>query len=537
MAVREDFLGDYRIGDRVTVVLGGKLIWTGILDEMGEHRIRLRMEDGTIRSVSYNAILADYAPAGPRDRKERDAQVMQEAARQVQEAVYAWQFNPDSLREEIRLSPNSEQKRMVTALCEELAAAADAEDYDTIDKIIAAAEGLAEQGTESAALRRLTGEAALLAEDYETAEESLYNAGRYGEAFYAASMIPSEDRMAEDGACHLLYDRRKQPEVVESFVRLAAEAGDLSVFRRFLEDEGRDYPQLVTRCLCFLAVRKKQYPAFGKDGLYSPSGRSALLKIFREQYPDPENSQLEQMEQLDDTAENRSGEGATFNGESLPDDAGEKGKEGVVFSYKPEHKIGFIRADGNDWFFHLNHIADEQLARMLEEDPGQRYLVTFDVGYNSRGRCATAVRLRDPEHPVEAPDPLLAFEHHGNLTRYYSFYQNGQVTETLDGEVHVYNFRLSYVTDPELKNACELHSDIAQQALPVTFWLKKLKDGKLVASDVQLDRQALQAKQPPEEGGQPEPASETPAPPEAPEADGTPEPDTDKPEAEPEKQE
>ena len=105
MAVREDFLTDYRIGDRVTVVLGGKLIWTGVLDEMGEHRIRLRMEDGTVRSISYSAIMADYAPAGPRDRKERDAQVMQEAARQVQEAVYAWQFSPDSLREAIRLSP------------------------------------------------------------------------------------------------------------------------------------------------------------------------------------------------------------------------------------------------------------------------------------------------------------------------------------------------------------------------------------------------------------------------------------------------
>ena len=59
----------------------------------------------------------------------------------------------------------------------------------------------------------------------------------------------------------------------------------------------------------------------------------------------------------------------------------------------------------------------------------------------------------------------------------------------------VYNFRLSYVTDSELKSACELHSDIAQQRLPVTFWLKKLKDGKLVATDIQLDREAYQARQ------------------------------------------
>ena len=496
MAVREDFLTDYRIGDRVTVVLGGKLIWTGVLDEMGEHRIRLRMEDGTVRSISYSAIMADYAPAGPRDRKERDAQVMQEAARQVQEAVYAWQFSPDSLREAIRLSPNSEQKRMVSALCDELAAAADAEDFDTIDKIIIAAESLAEQAPDNTAFRRLVGEAALLAEDYETAEEALYNAGYFGEAFYAASMLLSEDRMAEDGACHLLYDRRKQPDVVMSFVRLAAEAGDLSVFRRFLEDEGRDYPELITRCLCYLAVRKKEYPSFGKDGLYSPAGRAALLKSFRENYPDPENSQLEQMEQLDDTApESRTGEGATFNGESLPQPGEEKGLNGIVFSYKPDHKIGFIRVDGTDWFFHMNHIADENLLRLLEEDPDGRYLVTFDVGYNSRGKCATEVRLQDPENPKEAPDPLLSYMHKGVLSRYYSFYQNGQVAEEAEDGEQVYNFRLSYVTDSELKSACELHSDIAQQRLPVTFWLKKLKDGKLVATDIQLDREAYQVRQ------------------------------------------
>ena len=497
MAVREDFLTDYRLGDRVTVVLGSKLIWTGVLDEMGQNRIRLRMEDGTVRSVCYNAILADYAPAGPRDRRERDVQVMQEAARQVQDAVYTWQFNPDSLREEIRLSPNGEQKRMVVALCEELVIAAEAEDFETIDKIIVAAESLTEQQPDNTALRRMIGEAALLAEDYETAEEALYGACNYGRAFYAASMIPSDDRMAEDGACHLLYDRHKQPEVVESFVRLAAEAGDLSVFRRFLEDEGRDYPELITRCLCYLAVRQKDYPTFGKDGLYSPSGRAALLKVFREDYPDPENSQLEQLEQLDDTVQSRTDrEGTTFNGESLPETEEEKGLKGIIFSYKPDHKIGFIRSGETDWFFHLNHIVDETLIRLLDEEPDGRYLVTFDVGYNSRGRCAIEVRLQDPDHPMEDPDPALSYLHTGHLTRYYSFYQNGQVTEDLDGEEKVYNFRLSYVTDPELKNACELHNDIAQQKLPVTFSLKKLKDGKLVATNIQLNREAIAPTQP-----------------------------------------
>ena len=140
---------------------------------------------------------------------------------------------------------------------------------------------------------------ALLAGDYEAAEELLYAGGNYKEAFYAASLIPSDDRMAEDGACHLLYEKKKQPDVVECFVRLAEAAGDLSVFRRFVEDEGREYPELAVRCLCYLAMRKDAVPELGRDGLYSSFGRAALLRSFRENYPDPENSQLEQMEQVE----------------------------------------------------------------------------------------------------------------------------------------------------------------------------------------------------------------------------------------------
>ena len=69
MAAREDFLTDYRIGDKVTVVLGPGLVWTGILSEMGDNRLKLRMDDGTVRSVGYGAVLADFAPVGQAGRQ------------------------------------------------------------------------------------------------------------------------------------------------------------------------------------------------------------------------------------------------------------------------------------------------------------------------------------------------------------------------------------------------------------------------------------------------------------------------------------
>ncbi len=315
-------------------------------------------------------------------------------------------------------------------------------------------------------------------------------------------MMESRDKMAEDGACHLLYEKKKNTELVEMFVRLAADAGDLSVFGQFLENEEEEYADLIGCCLAYLLARKKIYPELSDQSLSSPENFKLMSRLFRENYPSPENSQLEQMEQVDEDGEVPASSMVTLNSAQLtdtdsasPEQPVRKDIPGTIFFYKPEQKIGFIRAEDTDWFFHVNHITDPELEPMLEEDPEGQYFVLFDVGYNSRGSCANNVRLRDKEHPKEAPDPLLSYMHKGVLSRYYSFYQNGQVAEEAEDGEQVYNFRLSYVTDSELKSACELHSDIAQQRLPVTFWLKKLKDGKLVATDIQLDREAYQVRQ------------------------------------------
>ena len=58
MASQKDFVSDYQPGDRITVVLsGGTLIWSGVLAEIGERRIRLRMQDGTVHWQGANAML------------------------------------------------------------------------------------------------------------------------------------------------------------------------------------------------------------------------------------------------------------------------------------------------------------------------------------------------------------------------------------------------------------------------------------------------------------------------------------------------
>ena len=319
----------------------------------------------------------------------------------------------------------------------------------------------------------------------------LYGIEMYSEAFYAAWMMDSSDKMAEDGACHLLYERKKIPEVVEMYVRLAEKAGDLSVFGSYVENEGDANPELVARCFAYLMVCAGQDPVDEGEPLSSEKNRAKMARIFEQCYPNPVPCQLEQMESEEDETDESCSDPVTFNSEQLADNAGWEQQPaktrtdicGTIFSYKPEQKIGFIRAEDTDWFFHVNHIADEQLGQMLEEDPLGQYIVLFDVGYNSRGACAVNVHLKDPEHPREKPDPALEVEHHGIITRYYPFYSNGQITE---GDTS-YNFRLAFVTDPTLKNYCEIWQNIVQYQLPVVFRLRKLKDGKLVATDIRLE--------------------------------------------------
>lgn len=501
MAAHEDFVLDYQVGQRITVVLGnGSLCWSGELEEIGERRIKLRMEDGTVRSVCYGGILADYLaaetpaeqpPVSARNELLSDQPPLRRAYLEVCAAEYEWEFDPQSLREQVRLSPNIEQKRLIVALTDSLIDAEQADDYKTMDQIVSAGLSLLEKASDSLALRRLVGEAALLSEDYETAEDMLYGIEMYAEAFYAAWMMDSSDKMAEDGACHLLYERKKIPEVVEMYVRLAEKAGDLSVFGSYVENEGDANPELVARCFAYLMVCAGQDPVDEGEPLSSEKNRAKMARIFEQCYPNPVPCQLEQMESEEDETDESCSDPVTFNSEQLADNAGWEQQPaktrtdicGTIFSYKPEQKIGFIRAEDTDWFFHVNHIADEQLGQMLEEDPLGQYIVLFDVGYNSRGACAVNVHLKDPEHPREKPDPALEVEHHGIITRYYPFYSNGQITE---GDTS-YNFRLAFVTDPTLKNYCEIWQNIVQYQLPVVFRLRKLKDGKLVATDIRLE--------------------------------------------------
>ena len=501
MAAHEDFVLDYQVGQRITVVLGnGSLCWSGELEEIGERRIKLRMEDGTVRSVCYGGILADYLtaetpaeqpPVSVRNELLSDQPPLRRAYLEVCAAEYECEFDPQSLREQVRLSPNIEQKRLIVALTDSLIDAEQADDYKTMDQIVSAGLSLLEKASDSLALRRLVGEAALLSEDYETAEDMLYGIEMYAEAFYAAWMMDSSDKMAEDGACHLLYERKKIPEVVEMYVRLAEKAGDLSVFGSYVENEGDANPELVARCFAYLMVCAGQDPVDEGEPLSSEKNRAKMARIFEQCYPNPVPCQLEQMESEEDETDESCSDPVTFNSEQLADNAGWEQQPaktrtdicGTIFSYKPEQKIGFIRAEDTDWFFHVNHIADEQLGQMLEEDPLGQYIVLFDVGYNSRGACAVNVHLKDPEHPREKPDPALEVEHHGIITRYYPFYSNGQITE---GDTS-YNFRLAFVTDPTLKNYCEIWQNIVQYQLPVVFRLRKLKDGKLVATDIRLE--------------------------------------------------
>lgn len=490
--LREDFIIDNQPGDYLTIMLQNGTEWTGTLLDWNERRLRLEVS-GAPRSVSFSMISGYYpatreaekrqavAPApmapvfsaAPAPAPQPKLTAAQQAVKRVETACYRTAFDPDLVRERIRLAPNTIEKERINALFQNFQRAYEQSanpDPLELRRIMAAADKISTQYPDSPLTQGVIGEMALRVENWDLAEDSLYLAQCYARAFFAASKLENSDKLAEDGACHLLYEKKIEPDVAYTFVRLAAEADDLSVFRRFMEIDEKRNAQITADCLCWLLNRAGS-PMPDGDGIAEDTVIDAMRELFDRFYPDPDNSQLAALERGDDEPE-------------PPQPAPVQPAAaitGYIFDYSPFRKIGRIHSEERpDWFFHLNHIADASLAEMLNLEPGHRYQVIFDKGHNSSGVCAVNIRLANPQKPWN-DFPSAHTRLSGTITRFFPSYMNGQITS--DGDV--YNFRVDEIDDIELRSYCEVFNDPAERRIEVTFSLRQLRDGKLVAVSIQ----------------------------------------------------
>lgn len=491
-SLREDFILDNQPGDYVTIMLQNGVEWTGTILDWNERRVRLEI-GGVPRSVSFNIINAYYpAEAGtepavpPADSRPAAAAcstpaptAAQLAAKRVEEAAYRIGFDTDLVQERLRLAPNTIEKERINLLFHRFLEASSPKSKDPMDikRVMAAADKLSAQYPDSPLTQSIIGEMAMKLENWELAEECLFNGGSYARAFFAAGQLQSDDKTAEDGACHLLYENKKEPDAVYTFLRLAEKAGDLSVFRRFLRTEGDRYKALCADCLCYL-LQKGGLPLPEGANIAEPTVIDAMSELFDRRYPDPNHCQMAVLDGTDEPEEEeelKKEEPITLP-EMLPTDL-----TGYIYDYAPIRKIGRIHSkERPDWFFHINHITDPVLQGMMETDPEHRYLVTFDVGRNATGECAVNIRLTDKEHPYDTEtDPSI--RRSGVITRFFPTYMNGQIT----GGDEVFNFRVDEMTDQDLKDYCTIFPDVVQRKFDVTFSLRQLRDGKMVAVDIQ----------------------------------------------------
>ena len=476
--LREDFILDNQPGDLITVMLQNGAEWTGKIIDWNERRVRLEM-DGVPRTISFNIIDAYYpaavnsapvsAPSVPAEKPVPAATPAQLAVARVSAAEYRIVFDPDLVREQLRLAPNTMEKERISSLFQSfLRADAEKNDPLALKRVTAAADKLAEQYPDRPLTQCIIGEMALHTENWETAEECFYSAQSYARAFFAASQLNNEEQMAEDGACHLLYEKKKEADVVYLYLRMAAKANDLSVFRRFLKTEGDLHPELTADCLCWL-LQNRGLPLPEGENITEPTVIDAMGELFDRHYPDRADCQMKKLEP-DETGEEQSEE--KEEAKPLP-----TGLQGYLYNYAPERRIGRVfSSERPDWFFHYNHIIDPLLQSMLDTEPNRPYLVTFDVGSNDRGLCASNIRLTDPEHPYDD------VRRTGTITNFYPYYQNGRIT---CGE-ESYNFRVDEITDPDLRNYCTVFPDVVARNFTVTFLLRKVRDGKEVAVDIQM---------------------------------------------------
>lgn len=485
--LREDFILDNQPGDIITVMLQNGAEWTGKVIDWNERRVRLEM-DGVPRTISFNIIDA-YYPAAPAAVQPAPAFVpapapapavkpvpaatpAQLAVARVNAAEYRIVFDPDLIREQLRLAPNTMEKERISALFQSfLRADAEKSDPLALKRVTAAADKLAEQYPDRPLTQRVIGEMALYTANWESAEECFYAAQSYARAFFAASQLNNEEQMAEDGACHLLYEKKKEADVVYAYLRMAAKAEDLSVFRRFLNTEGDLYPELAADSLCWL-LQNRGLPLPEGENITEPTVIDAMTELFDRHYPDRTDCQLKKLEP--DEADEEQADSADKAEETKPLPIG---LQGYFYDYSSDRRFGRIFSpERSDWFFHYNHITDPLLQGMLDTLPDRRYLVTFDVGTNDRGLCATNIHLTDPAHPFDDT------RRSGTITSFYPYYQNGKIA---CGE-ELYNFRVDKISDPDLRSYCTVSTDVATRKFEVTFLLYKDREGKDVAIDVRL---------------------------------------------------
>lgn len=487
--LREDFIIDNQPGDYLTIMLQNGTEWTGTLLDWNERRLRLEVS-GTPRSLSFSMI-SGYYPAA-RETEKRTAvpaaapapaaapvsqsilTAAQQAVKRVENACYRTAFDPDLVRDRIRLAPNTTEKERITALFQNFQRIYEQNaDPDPLElrRIMAAADKISTQYPDSPLTQGVIGEMALRVENWDLAEDSLYLAQCYARAFFAAGKLQNSDKLAEDGACHLLYEKKIEPDVAYTFVRLAAEADDLSVFRRFMAIDGKRNAQITADCLCWL-LQRAGCPLPGGDGIAEDTVIEAMCELFDRFYPDPDNSQLAALERGDDEPEPAPQPASPPPAAAIT---------GYIFDYSPFRKIGRIHSEERpDWFFHLNHITDPALTEMLSLEPGHRYQVLFEKGHNSNGVCAVNIRLADPQKPWN-DFPSAHTRLSGVITRFFPAYMNGQITS--DGDI--YNFRVDEIDDIELRSYCEVFNDPADRRIEVVFSLRQLRDGKLVAVSIE----------------------------------------------------
>jgi len=313
--LREDFILDNQPGDFITVLLQNGAEWTGTILDWNERRVRLEV-DGVPRTVSFN-IIDGYYPAAPAAAQPAPvpapvpvpapAPVAETAAptvtpaqlavERVSAAEYRIAFDPDLVKEQLRLAPNTMEKERISSLFQSFLRA-DAESKNdplALKRVSAAADKLAEQYPDRPLTQRIIGEMALYTENWETAEECFYAAQSYARAFFAASKLNSEEKMAEDAACHLLDEKKKEADIIYTYLRMAAKAGDLSVFRRFLQTEGDRFPQLAADCLCWL-LNYRGLPLPEGENITEPTVIDAMTELFDRHYPDPVDCQMKKLE-------------------------------------------------------------------------------------------------------------------------------------------------------------------------------------------------------------------------------------------------
>lgn len=476
-SMRDFFVAEVRVGNKVSVMLAKGQEHVGTVDSMKDDIFTIKLEDGRIKPIAYIGI-ANYDVLDASVEAEPFSDLTEKLEDEIENQAITHTLNIEKLKEEIK-KEDPDFKKAISPLIESFNNAVKIKEtspkFGRISKIIFGINELAKAYPKNTILKEILGEIYFCTEEYEKSQEQFALANKFREALAVSELTEKKESQLAYCIRYLLDSHGFSPDIYNLLAKLTYKYDDLSglieLCRRHENALTPESVQALCPGMIYILRKYNKRPVF-KDtqALFTADNFNSLF----EQILDIQSSRntsgvMDLVNQLGQTVDMPSDE--------KTETSKDEWKTGTITSYSSDKMFGFI---DKTFFFHLNHIIDDNLRYKLSNTYDNNCMVKFRMGQNAHGECAVDLKLYD--EPVIGNTinikPASTEEHKGFIEYYDADQEFGKI-QCGDNQ---YGFKLYNVSDRYLQ--AKLNSDFYLGEIDVTFKHSALPNGKTGACEI-----------------------------------------------------